>query len=138
MKKATYEELLSRLPVEELNCYVAEDNRVCYRCGHEMVYAGWKRFGRKSRSSLRRSNGSWSCRMQEGQGYPEDRPHAIAAHVAQLCAGFHGSICHVHEIRHVRVSLPPGNGLKGERRHPEPDDHGELGDILRDELEACL
>ena len=42
-KKATYEELMSGLPVEELKCYVAEEDRVCDWCGHEMVHAGWKK-----------------------------------------------------------------------------------------------
>ena len=140
-KKATYEELMSGLPVEELRCYVAEEDRVCDWCGHEMVHAGWKKVREEIQiipAQVKRilvMQEVVECtRLQARQGVPENCPHAISTHTAQLRDGFYGSVCHVYEICHVRAPLPPGNGLERERRHLGPDNNGELGDILRDEL----
>ena len=38
--KSRYEEIFSSLPVEKVYCSVADEDRVCPRCGSEMIHLG--------------------------------------------------------------------------------------------------
>lgn len=41
--KATHEELYDQLPVTKRQCRVAEEDKICPRCGHVMERIGWER-----------------------------------------------------------------------------------------------